>query len=126
MTSHPDIFAALVNRHRDIIFENNAENVQQMPNDVNNVGAREIMDVDDADVFDIPRLNMGLRVNQEAISFTQSENNDSDIEDHDEDSNDDEDIVHVPHMGVQMRVNAHAILITRYENDNENEHENEA
>lgn len=123
LLNNPDVFVGLVNRHQDIVrgqaiqanrqAENVQRNLQQQPNhEPNNANQ------DDADVFVIPRLHLGLRVNRDGILFTPIQRNSDDEESVDDDhgnddsDSDDADAFEIPHIGVGMRVDSRTISIS--------------
>lgn len=106
LLNNPDVFAAMVERHQNIILQGQAQNdqrnLQQEPNQ------------DDADEFTIPRLGLGLRVDRDGILFTpmNHDEEDSDVDVDDDPDPDGVDYVRIPHIGVGMTVNATSISIS--------------
>lgn len=137
LTRHPEVFSDLVNRHQDIIanghaiqanrqqtnhLEEQQNHLEQQSNHIQHGIINDLSDDhggddndeeddddEDADIYDLPRFHLRLRVNRAGIHFTphdRDENDDSD------DSSDSSDAFEIPHIGVGLRVNSHTILIS--------------
>lgn len=117
LLNHLEVFANLVYRHRGLLLGQLQDILAPNQQNDNRDG------IDDAEVFRIPHLHVGMRVNRQGILFTpldSDEDEGSDVEmggNTDDSSDDDADELAVPHMNVEMRVDAQTIQISRLEPD---------
>lgn len=137
MTSHPDIFAALVNRHPEVIFHGheiranqeatiaqNVNNFQQMLNFTNNVentGTAHGGADSDGDFLEFPRLRMNMRVNSHGILLTPRTplhwDSDDDMDELNEVGRD----LEIPHMDIAVRADEHALSFSLMEHDEDDQ-----
>lgn len=104
LINNPDVFADLVDRHQNIL--------PQQPENGGNENIAEESEDEEVHGYVIPRLNLGLHVNREAIAFTRINNAERFMES-DSDDDSDEEVLTFPNVGVGMRVMANAISISR-------------